>query len=100
MASAHPRAAHFLAEGLFHGLTSFHDFEARIAALPEELTRGDAFEILVEAYLRTTPVWQVADLWLVGQVPRDVRHRLNLPADAKGIDGVFRTRAGAFVPTC
>ena len=43
-------------------------------------------------------VFQSADLWLVGQVPLDVRRALNLPADAKGIDGVFRTKVGQDVP--
>jgi hypothetical protein len=31
-------------------------------------------------------------------VPRDIRRALNLPADAKGIDGVMRTRARLLVP--
>ena len=43
-------------------------------------------------------MWQVAELWPVGQVPLDVRRALNLPADAKGIDGVLRTKTGLDVP--
>ena len=83
---------------LFNGVTRFTDLEERIATLPTELARGDAFEVFVEAFLATNPVWQVAELWLVGQVPLDVRRTLNLPADAKGIDGVFGTRSGRLVP--
>lgn len=97
MGSRHSRFAR-CPNGFFRGLSSFADLEARIAALPEELDRGNAFEIFVEAYLATTAVWQVGDLWLVGQVPLEVRQKLNLPADAKGIDGVFRTRSGTCVP--
>jgi hypothetical protein len=41
---------------------------------------------------------QAEAVWLVGQVPQDIRQQLNLPGDAKGIDGVFRTRAGVLVP--
>ena len=63
-----------------------------------KVERGDAFELFVEAYLRLTTVWQVEVLWVVGQVPLDVRQALNLPADAKGIDGVFKTRSGLLVP--
>ena len=85
MPSSHPRAAAFIAAGLYRNLSSFRELEARIAALPEEIARGDAFEIFVEGYLRTMPVFQCTDLWLVGQVPLDVRRALNLPADAKGI---------------
>jgi len=97
MSSRHPRVRS-LPPILFRGLTSFRDLEARIADLPEELQRGDASEVFVEAYLWLTTVWQVADLWVVGQVPLDVRQALNLPADAKGIDGVFRTRSDVLVP--
>ena len=98
MPSNHPRAAALIAAGLYRNLSSFRELEARIAALPEEIVRGDAFEIFVEGYLRTMPVFQCADLWLVGQVPLEVRRALNLPADAKGIDGVFRTKGGRDVP--
>ena len=98
MPSRHPRAAALIAAGLYRGLSSFRELEARIAALPEEIARGDAFEIFVEGYLWTMRVFQSVDLWLVGQVPLDVRRALNLPADAKGIDGVFRTKAGQDVP--
>jgi superfamily II DNA or RNA helicase len=93
----HPRLS-TLPKGLFDGLTSFRDLEARIAPLPEELQRGDALEVFVEAYLQTHPLFQVQDLWLVGQIPAEVRKALNLPRDHKGIDGVFRTRDGTLVP--
>ena len=69
MPSNHPRAAALIAAGLYRNLSSFRELEARIAALPEEIVRGDAFEIFVEGYLRTMPVFQCADFWLVGQVP-------------------------------
>ena len=35
---------------------------------------------------------QTDSVWLVGQLPYEVRQTLNLPNDAKGIDGVFQTR--------
>ena len=98
MPSRHPRAAALVAAGLYRHLSSFRELETRIAALPEEIVRGDAFEIFLEGYFWTMRVFQSVDLWLVGQVPLDVRRALNLPADAKGIDGVFRTKAGQDVP--
>jgi superfamily II DNA or RNA helicase len=93
----HPRLS-ALPLDLFQVVTSFQEMEGRIAALPEELDRGDALEVFVEAYLQTHPLFQVKDLWLVGQVPAEVRRLLNLPRDQKGIDGVFRTRSGELVP--
>jgi len=83
---------------LFRHLSSFMEFEARVSQLPEELDRGDALEIFVEAFLHTDPIWQIDDLWLVGQVPLDVRNSLNLSQNTTGIDGVFRRKSGELVP--
>ena len=100
MPSSHPRAARFVRDGLYDDLTSFRELERRIAALGDEraLDVGDAFEIFFEAFLHTQPVMQADEVLLVGRVPLDVRQALNLPADSKGIDGVFRTRTGHYVP--
>lgn len=97
MFCCHPRLT-TLPKGLFSDLGSFRELESRIGLLGEELQRGDAFEVFVEAYLQTHPLFQVKDLWLVGQVPREVRKSLNLPSGQKSIDGVFRTRSGELVP--
>ncbi len=59
---------------------------------------GDAFEILVEAYLHLDPVLRAKEVWLVGNVPLSIRSRLNLPADSKGIDGVYQDAAGILIP--
>jgi hypothetical protein len=59
---------------------------------------GDAFEIFVEGHLATYQKMQAETVWLVGQIPLDIRLKLNLPNDAKGIDGVFGTRTGTLVP--
>jgi hypothetical protein len=37
---------------------------------------------------------QVEAVWLVGQVPQEIRQQLNLPKDGKGIDGVFQNADG------
>ena len=47
----HPRTRCFVAQGLFYGLDGFADIQARIATLPTEQERGDAFEVFTEAYL-------------------------------------------------
>jgi uncharacterized small protein (DUF1192 family) len=40
----HPKAAMFVRQNVFAGLTSFEELESRIAELPDEQSRGDAFE--------------------------------------------------------
>ena len=98
MPSKHKEARAFLQRGFFEGLKSFRDFEARTEELANTKEVGDAFEILVEAYLHLNPVLKAKDVWLVGEVPLSIRERLNLPSDTKGIDGVYEDSAGNLVP--
>lgn len=74
--------------------------ESRISTLGDENSRavGDALEIFVEAYLATQPIAQCEETWLVGEIPLHIRHDLILPHDAKGIDGVYRTKHASLVP--
>jgi predicted helicase len=100
MSSKHSYAAQLVRRGLYDDLQSFAQLEQRISALGEENTKivGDAFEVFVEGYLATHQKLQADAVWLVGQLPLEIRQKLNLPNDAKGIDGVFRTRTGTLVP--
>ena len=87
-------------ERLFNNLSSFRELEQRIQALHDQNTKavGDAFEIFIEAYLATQVTFQAEKVWIVGQIPAEIRQQLNLPADTKGIDGVFQTHSGELVP--
>lgn len=100
MPSKHANAGLLIQCGLYDNLHSFADLERRISALGDQNTKavGDAFEVFVEGYLATNQKMQAEAVWLVGQVPQDIRQQLNLPNDAKGIDGIFRSRTGALVP--
>ena len=100
MPSKHFHAGQLIRRGLYDDLRSFVELERRISTLGDENTKivGDAFEVFVEGYLATHQKLQAEAVWLVGQVPLDVRQQLNLPNDTKGIDGVFRTRTGSLVP--
>jgi len=93
----HDRAAAYARSGFFKGLGSFAELERRIAQLPTEKERGDAFEVFVEAYLSTDEVAQAEDVWVVGKVPGEVRRRLNLPSSDYGYDGVFQTKLDELV---
>jgi predicted helicase len=100
MSSKHPNAAKLVRRGLYDDLQSFSQLEQRISDLGDENSKvvGDALEVFVEGYLATHQKLQAETVWLVGQVPFDIRQQMNLPKDAKGIDGIFRTRTGALVP--
>jgi len=100
MPSKHANASLLIRRGLYDNLHSFAELEQRISALGDENSKavGDALEVFVEAYLATHQKLQAEAVWLVGQVPQGIRQQMNLPNDAKGIDGIFRTRTGVLVP--
>src|SRR5262249_12879930 len=100
MPSKHANAGPLIRRGLYDNLGSFAELEQRISLLGDENTKivGDAFEVFVEGYLATQQKMQAERVWLVGQVPLDIRQQMNLPNDAKGIDGIFETRTGTLVP--
>ena len=94
----HHRAEYFLNQGLFDGLTSFADLEARISVLPPPPSkdRGDAFEFFAEAYLATQKTAQAQEIWPEDTVPLSVLRRLALPERDMGADGVYQTTLGEY----
>ncbi len=98
MPSKHKNAATFLRSGFFEGIKSFRDFEERTNKLTNTTEVGDAFEILVEAYLYNDKVLNAKNVWLVGDIPLKVRTELNLPSDSTGIDGVYEDASGKIIP--
>ena len=97
MATArHPKATFFVQRHLFSGLTTFAELESKIAALPDEQSRGAAFEVFAEAYLATQRKHDVAQIWPHGSVPLDILKNLGLTQQDQGVDGVLQTLLGQF----
>src|ERR1035437_11168315 len=99
MATArHPKATYFVQRQLFSGLTSFAELEHKIAALPEEKTRGDAFEQFVKAFLLLEPEYasKLKSVWLYNEVPAAIAKKLKLPSTDQAIDFVAETYDGEF----
>jgi predicted helicase len=97
MATArHPKATFFVQRHLFAGLTSFAELESKIAALPDEQSRGAAFEVFAEAYLATQRKYDAAQVWPHGSVPLDLLKNLGLTQQDQGVDGVLQTLLGQF----
>ena len=97
MATArHPKATFFVQRHLFAGLTSFAGLESKIAALPDEQSRGAAFEVFAEAYLATQRKYDAAQVWPHGSVPLDLLQNLGLTQQDQGVDGVLQTLLGQF----
>ena len=56
------------------------------------------FERLTQLYLQTTPEYrtELQHVWLLREVPADIRRRLNLPGPDEGIDLIACTRRGEY----
>src|SRR5438477_13153016 len=97
MATArHPKATFFVQRHLFSGLSSFAELEQKIAALPDEKSRGDAFEVFTEAYLATQRKHDAETVWPLPSVPIEILGNLQLAMQDFGVDGVLKTRLGKF----
>jgi predicted helicase len=97
VSALHPKASYWIRQGLFDGIPSFDEFEARVNKIFEEKDRGDIFEIFVEGYLATQTITQSVKHWVVGNIPLSLRERYKLPRDATGIDGIYETHDGSHV---
>jgi superfamily II DNA or RNA helicase len=92
----HPKAASFLRQGLFAGVVTFTELETRIVTLPDNQSRGDAFEVFAEAYLATQRKHDATNVWPLTAVPTQILQTLGLATKDYGVDGVFKTLLGNF----
>ena len=77
--------------------TSWSDFQTRLAPLTDK-SKGDVFERLVQLHLQTSPQYttKLSDVWLLQDVPPDIKRLLNLPDLDRGIDLIARTHSGDY----
>lgn len=95
MKSRHSAAHRFISFGLFDGLSSFTEIEAKISALPGNKERGDAFEVFAEAYLATQKINEACEVWPFEAVPLEQRKLLSLDTGRDmGVDGTYQTHDG------
>jgi superfamily II DNA or RNA helicase len=97
MNALHKKSKLWIEKGVFDGLNSFADLEARIDKYEVEKDRGDIFEIFIEGYLATHPINQHEQHWVTGQFPLKLRERYNLPQKDKGIDGIYEDYDGLHI---
>ena len=84
MPPRHQKTPQFREAKLFHDLDSFAGLEARIAALPTEKDRGDAFEVFAEAYLAIQKTAQAEEVWPFDNMPASTKKRLALDTSGHG----------------
>jgi superfamily II DNA or RNA helicase len=84
--------------GLIRQARSWEHFKVLVAALPTTKAKGDVFELLCAAFLRTDPRYaaELAHVWLLREVPHRLAKQLDLPKTDEGIDGIAQTHDGDF----
>jgi superfamily II DNA or RNA helicase len=92
----HPKASLYSQQDLFAGLKTFAELEQRIAGLPDDQAKGDAFEVFAEAYLATQRKHDAAQVWPLKVAPLELLQRLALSTNDYGVDGMFQTTLGRF----
>ena len=87
-----------LASGILNQVESWEQFRSLVVTLPTTKAKGDAFEGLCAAFLRTDPryVAELKAVWLRHEVPPAIAKRLKLPSSDEGIDGIAQTHGGYF----
>ena len=89
----------------FDDINSWLEFTAAMDVLSQQekssgkqKEKGDAFELLVVALIRSSPIYRslLKTVWLLADVPKEVRRKLNLPGPDEGIDIVAETFTGEF----
>ena len=73
------------------------DFNNKIRSLSTK-EKGDTFEYLTKFYLLINPKYRtkITNVWLLDDVPEEVRKLLNLPDLDEGIDLIAKTKEGHF----
>lgn len=92
----HHKARRLVRQRLFSGVSAFCQLERRIADLPDEMSRGDAFEVFAEAYFATARKHDAQTVWPLTSIPGEVLKNLQLAIQDYGVDGVLKTHLGRF----
>ena len=74
---------------LVENIQTWDKLEKRIADLPTEIQRGNAFEEFCHAFFLLDPVFQFKEVYRQNEIPPSIRERLGYPGiQDLGIDGV------------
>ncbi len=98
MGSKNKNSIEIINSGIFDNILNFEDLRNRILNTPSynnrgiEKTKGDIFEIFIEALLITNNQFQIKEVYPQGYVPFKILKELNLDPNDDGYDGVYITK--------
>jgi predicted helicase len=73
---------------------SWNNLKYNLLDNSEKKDKGNIFEVLSKYYLLLNPIYQtkLKDVWLLSEVPSDIKEYLNLPDNDEGIDLIAQTK--------
>ncbi|MDD5053007.1 MAG: DEAD/DEAH box helicase family protein [Sulfuricurvum sp.] len=73
---------------------NWQELKFKLIATLEKKEKGDIFELITKYFLLIDPVYQtkLKNVWLLNEVPNNVKTYLNLPDSDEGIDLVAQTK--------
>jgi superfamily II DNA or RNA helicase len=95
VSSKNPLSVKIINSGVFNNLNSFYDLENRIENIQSlnnrsvSLTKGDIFEIFIEALLSVNNKYKSKNVYPAGKIPLKLNQILDLNINEKGHDGVY-----------
>jgi superfamily II DNA or RNA helicase len=96
MSSKNPLSIKIINAGIFNNLSSFCELENRIEKVcslnnrPINSTKGDVFEIFIEALLNINNKYKSNEVYPSGKIPLKLNQVLELNINEKGHDGVYK----------
>lgn len=77
---------------------NWQDLKCHFIDTLEKKQKGNAFELLAKYFLLIEPIYQtkLKSVWLLHEVPDDVKSYLNLPENDEGIDLVAQTKEAEY----
>jgi len=73
---------------------NWNDFKSNLLNNSEKKEKGNIFEVLSKYYLLINPIYKtkLKEVWLLNEVPSDIKEYLNLPDNDEGIDLIAQTK--------
>lgn len=77
---------------------NWQDLKSNMIDLISTKEKGDIFELITKYYLLIDPIYQtkLKKVWLLNEIPNDIKEYLNLPDNDEGIDLIANTKDDEF----
>lgn len=82
----------------FKKYKNWQELKFKLIDTLEKKEKGDIFELITKYFLLIDPVYQtkLKNVWLLNEIPNNIKTNLNLPDSDEGIDLIAQTKEGGY----